>query len=321
MHLLLPLASAILYAFAAVALKEAERRGVGAMRITVLSNFALAAAFAAFVPWQDFPHLAPAVWWPVPLAGAAFAVGQAMTIVAFARGEVSVATPTLGTKVLFVTLVAAAFTSSPVHWSTWAAAGLMAEGIWLLVGWPHHTERRRVAYAVGCSLVAALAYAVFDVIVGVWSGTLGFGRLVPASVLAGSVLSLPLLAVGRRDGADVDTLEVAADVAVQPAPRPSPGVPAEEAEGAGCPWLPSLILGLALLSAQSLLLISSIGYFHDAPRANVVYASRGIWSILVVHAIAGAAGEGVRSRGAFMRRLAGAGVMLTGVGLAFWDKQ
>ena len=109
-YLLFPLASAILYSFAAVALKLAERRGVPAMQITVLSNFALTAAFAAFVPWGD-PHLAPKVWWPVAAAGVAFAAGQAMTIVAFARGEVSVATPTLGTKVLFVSLVAAAFTS------------------------------------------------------------------------------------------------------------------------------------------------------------------------------------------------------------------
>jgi hypothetical protein len=80
------------------------------------------------------------------------------------------------------------------------------------------------------------------------------------------------------------------------------------------------VLGLTLISLQSLLLIASIGYYHDAPRANVVYASRGIWSVLVVHAVAGAGagGKGTTSTSPFLRRLCGAAVMLAGVGLAFW---
>ena len=72
------------------------------------------------------------------------------------------------------------------------------------------------------------------------------------------------------------------------------------------------------MSVQSLLLIGTIGYFQDAPRANVVYASRGIWSVLIVHMLATAGGEGGMSRRAVIRRLCGAGVMIAGVAMAFW---
>jgi drug/metabolite transporter (DMT)-like permease len=296
--LLFPLIAAVMYAFAALSLKQAERRGVRATRITVLSNFALAAAFVPFYPWREFPRMLPAVYWPVLAAGVTFAVGQLLTILAFAKGEVSVATPTLGTKAVFVALVTAAFTEKHVSPATWKAAALMAAGLWLLVGWPAHADRRRVLFAVVCSLAAAFAYACFDTIVGTWSRPLGFGRLVPAAVLVGSLLSLPLLWVGRQ-----------------------PSDPSrEQASGTG---LFPLVIGLTLMSVQSLLLIGSIGWFGNAADANVVYASRGIWSVLLVQGLAasvvagGGDAESFHSGREFVRRLCGAGVMMAGVVLAF----
>jgi drug/metabolite transporter (DMT)-like permease len=291
-YLCFPLAAAVLYALSAVAMKSAERRGVRAMHITVLSNFALAAAFLPFYPWREFPAL-PAVLWPAVALGAAFAAGQVLMIIAFARGEVSVATPALGTKAIFVAVVAATFASRPVAPATWVAAALMAAGLWLLVGRPKHADARRVAFAVVCSLAAALAFACFDVLVQVWGRPPNFGRFVPIGVVIGAVLSVPLLWLPARPAGPA------------PADPRRPGWP--------------LFAGVALLSVQSLLLIWSIGRFQDAPGANIVYASRGVWSVLLVQALAGRAGAAERfeSNAEFLRRLLGAGVMLLGVILVF----
>lgn len=290
-YLIFPLTSAVLYALGALVLKGAERRGVSVWQITALANVALAAAFAGFYPWADFPAL-PAVWWPVAAVGGLLVAGQAMSILAFARGEVSVATPALGTKVVFVAVVASVFVDRPVAPQTWAAAVLMLAGLWLVVGRPAKVDGRRIAAAVVFSLLGALGFACFDLVVQVWSPALGLGVLVPMGIATGAVLSLPLLWLHPSGSSAVHV------------PRTAAG---------------PMALGVALLTLQSLLLIWSIGHFEDAAGANVVYASRGVWGVLLVQLLPGWFGrvERFESRAVFVRRALGAGVMMIGVFLAF----
>jgi drug/metabolite transporter (DMT)-like permease len=288
-YLFLPLTAAILYSAAALFLKLSERRGLSVGQITVLTNLASLIGFSLFYPWAEFPRM-PSIWWPVVLLGLTIVIGQITSILSFTLGDVSVATPTLGTKVVLVAALASLFTSRPVGWATWVAAILMLIGLWLLMGSPLTGRRARAAPGVVLALIAAGSYACFDVIVQIWNPVIGFGLLLPPAFLIACLFSLPLLALRPRRARPIG---------------PSPAVP--------------LGLGLVLLTGQALLLVWSIGHFQDAAGANVVYASRGIWSVLMVQLLPGWFGrvEGLDGRGAFLRRVIGASVMLLGVFVTF----
>lgn len=288
-YLVFPLTSAVLYALGAIFVKDAERRGASGVRLTIISNIVVALGFAAIYPWGRFP-VGPALWWPVVALAGAFALGQVMTIVAFTRGEVSVATPIMGTKVLFVILLASVFTQTQIRPATWVAAVAMLAGLWLLVGRPAATDARRVLTGVICSLIAAFAYAVFDILVQAWAATLNFNIMLPIAIALGAGMSLPLLLLPGERGRAV--------------PRNA--------------WSP-LMIGAVLLMAQSMLLIWSIAEFRDAPGANVVYASRGVWSVLLVQLLGLrlTPAEHFATPGIFARRLVGSSVMMLGVFLAF----
>jgi len=286
--LALPLLSAVLYSLSAVFLRRAERMGVGTVAIMLVTNAVTALAFGLYYPWADFPA-APAVLWPVLGVALTFVAGQWFTLLAFTKGEVSVATPTLGTKVLMVALLAAVFTDRPPGPLTWAAAGLMVVGLLLLIGRPKVQDAAAARAGVGLALLAAGAYAGFDILVQGWSKRIGFGLLVPPGMVLAAVLSLGLLPLAKR-----------------PAAPPKPG---------RCRWL---VPGVALMAAQAMVLVWTIGEWEDATTANVVYASRALWSVLLVAALGGVMRdrEGMTGRAAVLRRAAGAVVMTAGVALA-----
>jgi hypothetical protein len=80
-----------------------------------------------------------------------------------------------------------------------------------------------------------------------------------------------------------------------------------------------LALGVGLLALQSLILISAIGYFSDAAGLNVVYSSRGVWSVLVVWLVGHwfSVHERIHSGGLLARRLVAASLIAGAVALVF----
>src|SRR3712207_4065139 len=105
LHLLFPLASSLLYVAAALSLKRATEARAGVWRSTFVLNVVAAACFAVLLPASAGPGPRPP-WQPAVIA-ALFILGQALTMVALNRGDVSVATPVIGLKVIFVTVFVA----------------------------------------------------------------------------------------------------------------------------------------------------------------------------------------------------------------------
>lgn len=287
-YLIFPLSAAICYSSAALFLKAAERRGTSILTLNLVTNGATALAFMLiFFRPEPGTRLA---WGPICALGLSFVLGQLFTLLSFAKGEVSVATPALGTKVLMVAILAHATGLQQVRGSTWIAAVLMVIGLVLLVGRPKVEGRRTAIYGVTFALAAAFTFAVFDVLVQRFSPLVGFGNFVPPGLTVAFVLSIPLLRVQRG--------------------RPH-GVPREARK--------LLAFGTALIVGQALLFIWSIGNYGDAPNMNVVYASRAVWSVLVVSFLSRwlAEVETFADRGAFGRRLGAAAIMTLGVILVF----
>ena len=286
-HLLLPLASSVIYVAAALSLKRASQEGAGVWRSTFVMNVAVAACFSVLLLHGPGPGPTPP--WQPAVIGALFVGGQAATMVALSRGDVSVATPVMGTKVVFVAFFVTLVLGDRLIADYWVSAAMSAAGIALLVLGGAPGRRRHLALTVTASLAAAACYAMFDVLVRKWAGAWGVGRLLPAVMACAALMSLALWP--------------AFEGPLNRVPR-----------SAGGP----LLLGSLCLGVQALLLVRTLGLYPDTTRINVVYNSRGLWSVLAVWLVGHWWGNTERhaGRAVLAWRLAGAALLLGAIVIA-----
>jgi hypothetical protein len=220
------------------------------------------------------------------------------------RGHASIATPGMGSKVVLVALTLTFLFHRTLQANIWIAAGLTTVGI-IVLAWPtEHLPAARIIRGVGFSILAALCYAIFDVLTQTWSHEPGytFGHLIPWSMLICAVLTTAVMVmIERKNGPD-------------PAASPLRGLI----------WVPQparlhLALGAGLLTVQSVILISAIGHFRDAAGLNIVYGSRGIWSVLIVWLIGHhfSTHERIHTPALLVRRLTAASLIAAAICLVF----
>jgi drug/metabolite transporter (DMT)-like permease len=290
LHLFFPLLSSLLYVAAALSLKRATQTGGGVWRTTFVMNVVAAVCFAALLPLAPGPAGPRPPWQPLTLA-MLFVAGQSLTMLALNRGDVSVATPVIGLKVVFVTFFVARLVGDRMLADYWLSAGMSALGIALLnlgggrPGVRHH----HVLLTVLTSLAAAACYAMFDTLVRKWSPAWGVGRLLPSAMSMAAILSLglwPLFEGRLRD-----------------LPRASRG---------------PVLSGAIFMGLQAISLVATLGLYPDTTRINVVYNSRGLWSVLAVWLVGHWWGNTERhaGRAVLLWRLAGAGLMLGAIAVA-----
>lgn len=292
-HLFMPFAASLLYVLAAMSLKRANEHAAGVWRSTFVLNLVAALFFAPMLLFSDAGP-GPAPLWQAMVVALVFIVGQACTMYALNRGDVSVATPIVGTKVIFVTFFVTWVIAQPVTSDLWFSAGMSAVGIGLLnmggrSGDPGRPRHHHIGLTVAASLLAAASYAMVDTLIRLWGGNWGIGRLLPTIMgfsLLGSFVFIPAFE-GRL-------------TAVPRAAR----------------W--PLIAGAAFLAGQAVLITSVIGMFTDTPRINVVYNARGLWSVIAVWLIGHwfANREMHASREVFFWRVSGAILMLAAILIA-----
>jgi drug/metabolite transporter (DMT)-like permease len=250
--LLLPLVSAGVYVIGALLLKRASDLGADVWRTTRIINYTSAAV--AVPLWLLGGTIPPAnLWWQPPVAATLFFGGQVLTLLALNTGDVSVATPVLGVKILLVAVLSAVLIGDPIGARLWTAAALSTAAIALLNLSPGHPHRR-VGTTIALAGLGAASYACFDVLVQKWSPAWGAGRFLPIAMASAALYSLPLSSVRR----------------------PGPMDPAYT------PWLAA---GAVCFAAQGLMFITSISLYRQATSANVLYSSRGLWSVVAVWAI------------------------------------
>lgn len=282
--LLLPLLCALLYPLGTLLMKRALEKGVG-IQATLLANFwCMALVFAPCLLLESRP-IPMDVWWqPLVVGGTSF-LGQACAILAFSRGDLTVATPALGSKVLMVALLTEILLGLTVPVAWWVAASLSFAAVFFLQAGAPHT-RKGTARTLGFSLAAAGFFAIGDVLIQKWAPAWGAFHFLPPMALATAVYSLAL-------------------IPFMPKPRLAPVLP-------GWKWLigGSLVLGL-----QSLILTAVIARYGQVTLVNIVFSSRGLWNFLLVwflgHWFRNAereAGQGVMGR-----RLVGAALMFAAI--------
>ncbi|MGF1679495.1 MAG: DMT family transporter [Candidatus Methylacidiphilales bacterium] len=251
-YLILPLVSGFLYAVAALSQKRVIAAGYGPWRMSALTSLGFGLGFAPLYWFEAEPSLPDPLWHPV-CCGTLFFVGQLLTIFSITRGDVSVATPVLGSKVVLVALFLTLFTDEALRWSTWVAALLTSVGIVLLQWDPRKEMRRELMMTVLVALMSACCFAIADVMVQEGSKDIGFYRYISVSSAMNIVLAFALIPMFRG---------------------PIWKIPAGTWGHVG--------MGVGLIVLQAILLAFAIGYFGDAAGANIVYSSRGLWSVLLV---------------------------------------
>jgi drug/metabolite transporter (DMT)-like permease len=279
----IPLAAGFVYAIAALLLKRATDSGAGPWRTAFVTNWVSALVFSFWALQGGSPfawiHLGHAM-----LAGCFFFLGQILAFLALSRGDVSVATPVLGTKVIFVVLFSRLLTSAPVPSAWWFAALLTALGTALLGGSGARRGPPGISMLLG--FAAAACFSMSDVLCQKWAPALGVGHFVPVMFWTVALLSLALVPLFRE--------------------------PLRALSASTFRWL---LAGALVVSVQASGVVYSIVAFGSAARTNVLYNTRGVWSVVLVWGIGHWFGNVERELGntALVRRLAGAILLLSAI--------
>ena len=287
-HLLFPFVASLLYVVAALFLKRAQQLGAGVLRTTFIANVAVGILFAALLPLGGSGQPWTQLWQPA-LVALLFIAGQVLAVLALSLGDVSVATPVLGAKTIFVAWFTTLLLATRLPWQLWCAAALSVAAIALLnlaPGAGPSAGHRRVGRTLLFSMLAAASYALFDVLVQKWSPAWGAGRFLPIMFGLSAAMSLAFVPFFRQP--------------LRAVPRAA---------------RPSLAMGTLFMALQSLSLVSGVAIFGDATAMNVVYSARGVWSVaavwLVGHWFANT--EAQLGGTVFRWRLAGAALMTSAI--------
>lgn len=284
---LLPLLAAFGYAVAAIILKRATEGGAGPWRIGFVVNVTMALLFQSFWLFDDGqgrPIAFTDVWHALTV-GAVFFAGQYFTFLALSRGDVSVTTPVLGAKVLFVAFLAALTLGQPLTTALWIAT-LMTCVAMALLGGEWRADRERVLPSLLFGGLAALLFATSDILTQSWVGGIGMPRFVPIAFGAMLVYSWILV---PKFSAPLTALPVRV--------------------------LLTTVAGGALLWLQCTGMVLAISLAHEVTRTNILYNTRGIWSVALVWVVGHWFGNAERAAGPVVmaRRLLGAAILLGAV--------
>jgi len=290
---LLPLASAFGYVAAVLLVKRSSVYGVGLWRTAFISNVAMGLCFS---PLWLLGGAEPTGWMfgQAALCAALFFTGQVFTFAALA-GDVSLATPVLGLKIIFVAGASALLVAETVKPAWWIAAALGTAAVVLLQASPRGSVSRvpdggqHPGRTVALAASSALAFAFCDVLVQRFTPAWGPGRFLPVMFGLVGLFSFGLIPVFAAP--------------LRTVPR------------AAWAWL---LPGAVLLAMQAAGMAFTLGVHGRATVANVLYSTRGLWSVLAIGLLGawlGTAGERKLPPEVFRRRLWGAGLMMAAVAL------
>ncbi|MCX8240230.1 MAG: EamA family transporter [Akkermansiaceae bacterium] len=250
-YLLIPLVSAIVYALGAILVKRALKEGVSMDQTFHITNFMVGVVFLPFLFLETNEIDWSLVWKPI-IMGTLFFVGNWLSFVGIKRGDVSLVTPIMGTKVVFVAIATVVLTGAMPSGPLWIAAVLTTLGIFVM-GIADLRGGHKIGFTVAITLASACMFGVCDVIVAWWATGFGAPTFLAIGSITVAVNSAVLWVFQRRPS-------------LRLAPRQKSWT-----------WWAALLIGF-----QAVGMGVALSYFDDATGVNIVYASRGLWTIVLV---------------------------------------
>ena len=198
----------------------------------------------------------------------------------------------MGTKVVFVALLAPFFAGEKLGLALWCSALLTCVATALLSG-EFRTNSKRLIPSLIFGISAAICYATSDIMQQRWGKNLGFGHFAPIMFATIGVLGCGLI--------------------------PLFSAPLSALPRASLCW--GLAGGL-LISLQATGIAYSIAVYNEVTLTNILYTTRGIWSVLLVWSVGHWFSNTEKSVGSaiMLRRLLGAALLLCAVLLGLLGK-
>ena len=284
--------ASLLFVCGLICVKRATTHGITSWTVTFLANQWAAIVFSTLWflggPGQPWAQL----WQPAVIA-MLYVCGQVATFSAIRFGDVSLATPIFGIKVVLVSFLVTFSLGQNLTALVWGGAILATIGIGLVQWVPPRKrtsdarpvssvmDKRGILLTVGLAVSASVCFALFDILVQSWAPAWGAGRLLPISYWFVAVFSLVFWPWFQR-------------------PRT---------------WNPHdksvLLAGTLLIALQALCIVFTLSTFGDAARVNVVYALRALWGVVLAWAVAKRWGgsEATLPSAILLTRFVGAGLL------------
>ncbi len=288
----LPLIAASLYTMSAMTLKRSSDLGVGLWRTTFVANWIIAGLFGLLWFLGGRPINPSLLWQPGLIALLLFG-GQVSQFLALERGDVSVAVPVFGLKVIVVAFLTPWITGDTVGIKLWIAAVLSVLGVAFLNRKSGGVRPRGLGITFAAGGFGAMCFASFDVLVQRWGPQWGAGRLLPCIYGINALLSFAII--------------------------PFFTAPLAQVKRQAWGWL---VAGCAFMGLQAVTFVSTLAIYGKATSANIMYASRGLLSVAAVWLIGHWFANTEQSLGArtLAWRLAGALLMMSAIVLVVSSK-
>ncbi|MFI5336494.1 MAG: EamA family transporter [Opitutales bacterium] len=255
-YLLIPLACAFVYVLGALTVKRAGAFGVGVWRTNFVANWMM---FLVFLPWWFGRGAAVhplADYWQPAVTGLCFLGGQAFIFLALSRGDVSVTTPVMGSKVILVALFSSLLRVGEVPLPWWIGAGLSTAAVGLLHAGEKHGRHHHVRVTVLLATLSAASFGLGDVLMQKWVPAWGAGGFFPPMFLLVGLYSFAFV--------------------------PFFSAPLRALSGEAWRWVGGGGLLMALNNAG---IVLTLGRWGGATAVNIVYSARGLVSVVLVWAI------------------------------------
>lgn len=274
-----------LYALSAVLCKKGLETGTGTIRSLVITNLFMSFCFLPYpmladrgIQIDDFTIGSS--------LGLLFFLGQFFCFLALRSGDASLITPIMGAKTILVAFFLVLHDLSPntISWKTWFSAALSAVAIGML-SWPSKKMAKTMKSLV-LAFGAAASFALLDSMVPYFTHISDPYNLLFFVFFSVGVYSLVFIpwTEGKllpfRPGIDLWM------------------------------WASALPMGI-----QAILMSLAIGMFKLPTEANVFYACRGLWAVLLIFLIGKSIGitEGKAPPRLIVRRSIGATLLFAGV--------
>lgn len=232
--------------------KRAISNGASPWTATFLGNMWIALAWLTIAIFRG--EFAPVEAWPkAALIGFLYTLGQVLTFLAFEKGDVSVATPVMGSKVLMVALLNAAASGKPVSGRIWFASALATIGIAFVQfsgGTSNASSRIMTIILAGA---AALTLCIFDVGLQSWGSDWDSASFLSVAFITAAFYSLLIIPWCDSPG------KLKKIKAVH-----------------------FIVPGTVLMCLQAMSMSFVLSKFGDSIRVNIVYALRGMWGVILV---------------------------------------
>ena len=290
---ILPLLAALAYTFSTLFFKQALSLGAGTMRVVFVTNF-LAIPF--FIPILIWNHcVLDWSFWPMLLLCALFnTLAMALTFITIKIGDISIQTPVMGSKVIMVAFLSIWMGMEVLNTAVWIASFLSVLAICIL-GKPDKLSgnNKTLLLTVCCSLLTALSFAISDTLMAKYAAQFGEGPFLMYTMILTAIFSCGLIPF--FEGKLVEMPKVS--------------------------WF-WVFWGGVCMSLELIFYCYALAFYSNPTTINILYSSRGIWSVLLIWLMGGYFGntESQKGKSIMLQRLAGALVLFMAIILVIASK-